>query len=79
MAAGDPYFDCDTKKTLSQAFRQMIYDDGEGNPIINIDPNGTTLEPFFNCNERKILSDEQVLRMCVVQDINGNPVFNVNS
>lgn len=79
MAAGDHYFDCSNKKiSLSAAFRLMIYDDGKGNPVININTNGSTLQPYFNCNnKRSNISDDQLLRLLIVKDENDMPVFNI--
>ena len=77
MAVGDSYFDCNNNiLSLPQVIKDMIYDDGEGNPVININPEGSTLEPFFTC-ENKEISIEQILRDLIVQDENGNPVFNI--
>lgn len=76
MAVGDPYFYCEENQGLEQAFRDMIYNDGLGNPVININPNGSLLEPYFNCGNNQ-LTYEELLRMLIVKDANGNPVFNI--
>lgn len=77
MAQGDNFLDC--KLTTDQVFRAMIYDDGNGNPVLHTDPDGTDLEPFFNCAERKNLSTEQVFRMMVLEDADGNPYLNTTT
>lgn len=79
MAAGDNYFNCDPNLGTEQVLRDMIYDDGEGNPVLHTDPAGTALEPFFNCDERKALSTEQVFRMMILEDAGGNPYLNTTT
>lgn len=77
MATGDAYFNCENKETdINQAFRKMIYDDGNGNPVLNINPNGSTLAPFFKCDKSNVTID-QVLRLLIVKDENNLPVFNI--
>jgi len=77
MAAGDPYFDCDNQNLpFEAALRGMIYNDGNGNPVINLSQDGSTLEPWFTC-ENSTMSTAEVLRRLVVQDTYGNPVLNV--
>lgn len=77
MPVGDPYFTCDNnEQSFEQAFRNMIYDDGNGNPVINLNTAGSSLDPFFTCDNNNI-SLSQLLRLLTVQDVNGNPVFNI--
>ncbi len=79
MATGDNYFSCDPKLGTEQVIRDMIYDDGEGNPVLHTNPSGTSLEKYFNCNERKCLSLEQVFRMMILSDENESPYLNTTS
>lgn len=74
MAAGDPYFDCDTQLSFSQVFKSLVYNDGFGNPILKTSE--TVLEPYFNCDNNHI-SIDQILKLLIVQDTYGNPVLNV--
>ena len=77
MPVLDPYFTCDNKNiSFEQAFRMMIYDDGNGNPVINLNPLGSVLDPYFTCDNENI-SFEQLLKLLTVQDSNGNPVLNI--
>ncbi len=79
MAAGDPYVTCDTKNTdTEKLLRQLIYNDGSGNPIVHTDPSGTVLQPWFTC-ENKNMTLEQALRLAVLEDADGNPYLNTTS
>jgi len=77
MATGDPFFTCDNESlSVEQAFRQMVYNDGSGNPVLNINPEGSSLDPFFTCDNQH-LSFDQLMRLLIVQDDDGNPVINI--
>lgn len=81
MAAGDKYIACENKElSLDQLIRSMIYDDGEGNPVLHTDPAGTALENYFTCDEsRKHLSTEQVFRDMILEDDDGEPYLNTTT
>lgn len=74
MAAGDPYFDCDTQLSFSQVFKSLVLNDGFGNPILKTGE--SDLDPYFNCDNNHI-STEQILKLLIIQDTEGNPVLNV--
>lgn len=81
MAAGDPYFDCSHNNaiTLEMAIRDMIRDDGAGNPVWTTN-SATVLEKWFDCStERHNVSTEQALKLMIVQDASGNPQWNVSN
>lgn len=78
MAAGDKYLICDGK-TLEQVLRQLFYVDADGNPVLHNDPNGTALQPFFNCANNRQLTLEQVLRDTILQDAGGDPYLNTTA
>lgn len=75
MATGDPYFNCNNSQIdTEQVFRKLIYDDGNGNPVVKT--GSTSLQPYFNC-ERRNQTLDQVLRSLIVQDENGDPALNI--
>ena len=77
MAAGEPFFNCDNNHlTLMQTFRKMIYDDGQGKPVLILS-GSTTLQNWFDCREeRKGVTTQQILKKLIVKDAEGNPAFN---
>lgn len=79
MAAGDNFFQCDPNLGTEQVLRDMIYDDGNGNPVLHTDPAGTSLDPYFNCDERKALGIEQVFRDMILEDADGKPYLNTTT
>lgn len=82
MAAGDKWFDCSDPKhilTTEQTLRKLIYDDGNGNPVLHTDPDGTALQPFDFCDDSKKLTMEQVFRMMILEDADGNPYLNTTT
>lgn len=79
MALGDNFFKCDPNLGTEQVIRDMIYDDGSGNPVLHTDPTGTVLEKYFNCNARKSLSLEQVFRGMILEDSDGQPYLNTTT
>lgn len=79
MAQGDNYFNCDDKQELEAVVRDMIYDDGNGNPVLHTDPSGTSLTKWFDCDEHKAESLEQVFRQMILQDADGNPYLNTTT
>lgn len=79
MAQGDSYIQCGDGETIEQLIRKMIYEDEDGNPVIHTDENGTSLQPYFNCDARKELSLDQVFRLMVLEDADGNPYLNTTS
>lgn len=82
MAAGDNWINCeDSRKNLSpdELFRLLIYDDGEGNPVLHTNTEGTELEPYFNCDTRQNLGIAQVFRDLILEDADGKPYLNTTS
>lgn len=79
MAQGDVFIDCTNQLPTDLIVRQLIYDDGAGNPVLHTNPEGTTLEPWFNCDARKALPTEQVFRMMILEDADGKPYLNTTS
>lgn len=79
MAAGDNYFTCNFHLGTEQAIREMIYDDGAGNPVLHTDPAGTALLPYFDCEEKNALPLEQVFRAMILEDANGKPYLNTTT
>lgn len=81
MAQGDKWFNCtNQRKTLSdeQILKLITYNDGNGNPVLHTDPNGTALDPFFTC-ENKGLSLDSALRDMILEDANGKPYLNTTT
>jgi len=77
MAAGDVFVNCtDRNYTLDALVRLTIKEDLNGNPAFTLNP-ATVLQSYFNCEARHALTTEQVLRMMVIEDDNGGPIFNV--
>jgi hypothetical protein len=77
MAAGDVFVNCtDRNLSLDALIRLTIKEDVNGNPAFTINTS-SVLEPYINCEARRLLTTEQLLRMMIIEDDNGNPIFNI--
>lgn len=77
--AGEAYITCDNNFLTNHALLQsMIYIDSNGKPALLTNGGSSTgLELWVNCEERRNLSIDQLLRLIIVADEDGKPAFNV--
>lgn len=74
----EKYITCEkTNLSLEQLFKEMIYEDADGNPALHTDPNGTVLQPWFTCDRQ--MTFEQTMRKMILVDGDGNPYLNTTA
>lgn len=82
MAAGDQYFDCVNKNlALDQVLNNTFKEDPvTGYPCFTTNES-SVLEDYIREEfpERKHYTSEQILRMVIVQDSNGDPMLNIRN
>jgi len=76
---GDAYITCDNNFLTNHALLQsMIYIDSNGKPALLTDSGSSSgLSLWINCDKRRNLSIDQLLRLLIVEDEDGKPAFNV--